>query len=131
MFQNWVFQIRFSKISIVEKFVFLIEFSVARVPRPEFCAAGISPQNKQIRPAMLIEFDVRRYGGTIMRRYAALCSNSNCELLGKGVRGGCLPEGRGGPCDLNVGPSGETTKFTIEHEPQVNGMEPCMPAYSV
>ena len=57
----------FSKISIFEKFDFLIEFSVARVPRPEFCAAGISPQQIIFRSASVIEFDVRRYGWTIMR----------------------------------------------------------------
>ena len=67
MFQNWMFQIRFSKFQVWKKFIFLIEFSVARVPRPEFCAAGISPQQVIFRSASVTEFDVRRDGWTIKR----------------------------------------------------------------
>ena len=66
-FKIGCFKVDFQKLQFSKNFDFLIEFSVARVPRPEFCAAGISPQQIIFRSASVIQFDVRRYGWTIMR----------------------------------------------------------------
>ena len=57
-----------------------------------------------------------------MRRYAQI-RIVNCWEGGWGA-GLLTPRAGGGPCGLILGPSGETAKFTIEHEPQVHGMEP-------
>ena len=57
-----------------------------------------------------------------MLRYAQIRIVS---CWGRGVGGGgLLTRGGGGPFDLILGPSGESAKSTIEHEPQVNGMDP-------